>query len=338
VAEHEKAVGRRRPDADALRAQAEPAELREQSPQGGDGLAADRNRQAEGRDQAAQGRDRRAETRDRAAERRDRTAGERDADAEARDRRFRDRARQAHEREDQVEAWQARAEARDRAAEARDRAAEARDRQAEAPVAEELGLMEVLARAARDRAAATRDRIAAAEDRVAAAQDRVRWTRTVAQAAVEQAQAALAEARRPRTAPRRWRTAPRPKMTGGGLAATEPGRPMPAIRWLVRKNADGAGGSLPVVSSRPRSHVSVNRPSSNPFAVRYRRARSQHATPHAPLGYERGKAMAPSPNWEAQLDQLSTHRLSRLVRHTGLFVQRVRERWQLASSSHPSAP
>ena len=68
MTEHEKAVGWRRPDADALRAQAEPAELREQSPQGGDGLAADRDRQAEGRDQAAQGRDRHAETRDRAAE------------------------------------------------------------------------------------------------------------------------------------------------------------------------------------------------------------------------------------------------------------------------------
>jgi hypothetical protein len=37
--------------------------------------------------------------------------------------------------------------------------------------------------------------------------------------------------------------------------------------------------------------------------------------------------MAPISGWEAQLDQLSTHRLSRLVRHTGLFVQRVRERW-----------
>src|SRR5215217_9486017 len=46
VTEHEKAVGRGRPDADALRAQAEPAELREQSPQGGDDPAADRDRQA----------------------------------------------------------------------------------------------------------------------------------------------------------------------------------------------------------------------------------------------------------------------------------------------------
>jgi hypothetical protein len=37
--------------------------------------------------------------------------------------------------------------------------------------------------------------------------------------------------------------------------------------------------------------------------------------------------MAPIPGWQAQLDQLSTHRLSRLVRHTGLFVRTVRERW-----------
>jgi hypothetical protein len=37
--------------------------------------------------------------------------------------------------------------------------------------------------------------------------------------------------------------------------------------------------------------------------------------------------MEPSPGWEAQLDQLSTHRLGRLVRQTDRFVQTVRERW-----------
>jgi hypothetical protein len=37
--------------------------------------------------------------------------------------------------------------------------------------------------------------------------------------------------------------------------------------------------------------------------------------------------MAPSPGWEAQLDQLSTHRLGQLVSQTDRFVQTVRTRW-----------
>jgi hypothetical protein len=37
--------------------------------------------------------------------------------------------------------------------------------------------------------------------------------------------------------------------------------------------------------------------------------------------------MEPSPGWEAQLGQLSTHRLSQLVRQTDGFVQTVRKRW-----------
>jgi hypothetical protein len=37
--------------------------------------------------------------------------------------------------------------------------------------------------------------------------------------------------------------------------------------------------------------------------------------------------MEPSPSWEAQLDQLSAHRLGQLVSQTGLFVQTVRQRW-----------
>jgi hypothetical protein len=37
--------------------------------------------------------------------------------------------------------------------------------------------------------------------------------------------------------------------------------------------------------------------------------------------------MEPSPGWEAQLDQLSTHRLGQLVSQTGPFVQTVRKRW-----------
>ena len=37
--------------------------------------------------------------------------------------------------------------------------------------------------------------------------------------------------------------------------------------------------------------------------------------------------MAPSPGWEAQLGQLSTHRLGQLVHQTGLFVQTIRKRW-----------
>jgi hypothetical protein len=37
--------------------------------------------------------------------------------------------------------------------------------------------------------------------------------------------------------------------------------------------------------------------------------------------------MEPSPGWEAQLDQLATHRLGRLVSQTGRFVQTVRTRW-----------
>lgn len=156
MTEHEKAVGRGRPDADALRAQAEPAELREQSPQGGDDPAADR------------------------------------------------------------------------------------DRQAEALVAGELGLVEVLAQAARDRAAATRDWIAAAEDRLAAAKDRVRWTQMAAKAALEQAKAALDRARtaadrdqaaidRAQAAEdraQRWRTGRGPRMTAGWLAATASARAM----------------------------------------------------------------------------------------------------------------
>jgi hypothetical protein len=37
--------------------------------------------------------------------------------------------------------------------------------------------------------------------------------------------------------------------------------------------------------------------------------------------------MEPSPGWEAQLGQLSTHRLGRIVSQTGPFVQTVRKRW-----------
>jgi hypothetical protein len=37
--------------------------------------------------------------------------------------------------------------------------------------------------------------------------------------------------------------------------------------------------------------------------------------------------MAPSPGWEAQLDQLSTQRLGQLISQTGRFVQTVRTRW-----------
>jgi hypothetical protein len=37
--------------------------------------------------------------------------------------------------------------------------------------------------------------------------------------------------------------------------------------------------------------------------------------------------MEPSPGWEAQLDQLSTRRLGRLVSQTDRFVQTVRTRW-----------
>ena len=37
--------------------------------------------------------------------------------------------------------------------------------------------------------------------------------------------------------------------------------------------------------------------------------------------------MALSPSWATQLDQLSTHRLSQLIRHTGRFVQTVGDRW-----------
>jgi hypothetical protein len=37
--------------------------------------------------------------------------------------------------------------------------------------------------------------------------------------------------------------------------------------------------------------------------------------------------MAPSLGWEAQLDQLATHRLGQLASQTDRFVQTVRERW-----------
>ena len=45
------------------------------------------------------------------------------------------------------------------------------------------------------------------------------------------------------------------------------------------------------------------------------------------IGRERGQVMEPSLGWEAQLDQLSTHRLNRLVSQTDRFVQTVRKRW-----------
>jgi hypothetical protein len=139
--------------------------------------------------------------------------------------------------------------------------------------------------------------------------------------------------RRPRTEPRRWPTGREPRTTGGGPAATEPGRPTLADRRPGR-SGDGLGGRLPVASGRPscrpRSGASIQPPYApsrrDPSVCRaVPSGRSQHTTPHAPEGVREARPWR-HPSWEAELDQLSTHRLRQLIRHTGLFVQTVRER------------